>query len=287
MFKGSAVQHPQKWRETCDPYSLNYHIFKLEEVLGYPHAGNDVFYVKGLYNQKEVTAYIKVARQKGAAIENDVRIAGQLDWESVPKVIDWDFGETPFSVTLERPGKRLSVIVGDNADKASLAYMKKYGEALGQIHSITDISASPVADRRFFHAPSGEELESLGLKSLASFFKNRPENPVTVFCHGDFHYANVLWNEGQISGILDFELAGFGNRDFDIAWATALRPEQKFLKTDEELQQFLDGYSKYGNYDYSAIKYYTAQIYVHFLQFSKDNSEYCSYVYKWLKNICE
>jgi len=286
LGENTSVQ-PQKWRETCDPFALNYHSFELKEILGYPHAGNDVFYARGIYGGKEVNAYIKAARQKGAAIENDVRISKQLRWEAVPRVIDCDFGETPFSVTLERPGKRLSVIVGDNADMASLEYMGEYGRSLGRIHSLTDIDASPVADRRFFHAPSSAELEKLGLLPLAKFFENAPESAVTVFCHGDFHYANVLWNEGHISGILDFELAGFGNRDFDIAWATALRPGQKFFKTAGELERFLAGYSELGDYDPAAIKYYTAQIYVHFLQFSGDDAEYCGYVRAWLKANCE
>lgn len=285
--ENETFQHPQKWRETCDPYSLNFHSFQLQEILGYPHAGNDVFHVRGRHHGQEVTAYLKVARQKGASIQNDVEIMNQLHWNSVPQVLDWDFGERPFSVTLERPGRRLSVIVGDNADMASLAYMRKYGEALGQIHSIAHISASPVADRRFFHRPSGEELEKLGLMSLANFFENRPEGAVTVFCHGDFHYANVLWDQGQISGILDFELAGFGNRDFDIAWATALRPGQKFLKTGEELRQFLAGYSRYGDYSPQAVQYYMAQIYVHFLQFSQKDEAYCAYARAWLQSACQ
>lgn len=40
------------------------------ELIGYPHAGNDVFHVKGIYQQEEIEAYIKVARQLGADIEN-------------------------------------------------------------------------------------------------------------------------------------------------------------------------------------------------------------------------
>ena len=67
-------KHPDKWRNTIDPFTLNYHNFRLVEVMGYPHAGNDVFHVKGVYNNEEITAYIKVARQKGAAIENEVAI---------------------------------------------------------------------------------------------------------------------------------------------------------------------------------------------------------------------
>ena len=40
------MKHPEKWRDTEDPYSLPYKNFSLLEVIGYPHAGNDVFQVK-------------------------------------------------------------------------------------------------------------------------------------------------------------------------------------------------------------------------------------------------
>ena len=43
------MNFPTKWRETVDPFSLKFAKFKLVEVLGYPHAGNDVFYVKGCF----------------------------------------------------------------------------------------------------------------------------------------------------------------------------------------------------------------------------------------------
>ena len=45
--------HPAKWRETIDPFELDYHHFRLTEILGYPHAGNDVFHAKGIYQQQE------------------------------------------------------------------------------------------------------------------------------------------------------------------------------------------------------------------------------------------
>ncbi len=41
------IDFPDKWREMVDPFTLKYNQFKLMEVLGYPHAGNDVFYAKG------------------------------------------------------------------------------------------------------------------------------------------------------------------------------------------------------------------------------------------------
>ena len=91
------MRHPDKWRETIDPFSLPYKSFKPVEILGYPHAGNDVFHAKGMFEGKEVRAYIKAARQKGAAIENEVEILSLLHSSIYPAVIDHDPGGTPFS----------------------------------------------------------------------------------------------------------------------------------------------------------------------------------------------
>lgn len=278
-------KHPDKWRNTIDPFTLNYHDFRLVEVIGYPHAGNDVFHVKGVYNNEKITAYIKVARQKGAAIENEVAILRQFDLPIIPLVLDADFDEHPFSITSDMPGLRLSNIVGNNDDMASLEYMEEYGETLGKIHT-SKVTASPVADRRFFHIPTDEMLDKLDLNFLKAYFANVPTEIATVFCHGDFHYANLLWSNHHISGILDFELSGYGNRDFDIAWSLILRPGQRFLKTEKEKSLFLSGYAKHGQYNISNIHYYMAQIYVYFLSFCGDDTEYCKYVREWLLKNC-
>ena len=90
-----------------------------------------------------------------------------------------------------------------------------------------------------------------------------------------------------LSGILDFELAGYGNRDFDIAWVLFLRPGQKFLKSDIEQQEFLKGYARCGKYDLAAVHYYMVQCYVYYLQFSSNDKEYCEYMHKWISNLTE
>lgn len=282
---GKYFSHPAKWRDTIDPYTLNYHLFQLKEILGYPHAGNDVFHVKGILGGEEITAYIKAERQTGAAVENEAAIIRQINDLAVPRILDADFGDQPFIVSRELPGMRLSVIVGENKDLLSLEYMEEYGEMLGRIHSLT-ISANSVADRKFFHVPSREILEKLDLAYLNEYFENIPPAGKTVFCHGDFHYANLLWEDHHISGILDFELAGYGDRDFDIALAILLRPGQKFLKTREEQKQFFKGYAKYGEYNWKNIQFYMAQCYVYFLSFSGSDEKYCSYVKAWLRDHC-
>ena len=94
---------PAKWRETCDPFALNFTRFRLVEVLGYPHAGNDVFHVRGLLDGHEATAYLKVARQPGADIEREIALLAQLCEPIYPKVLDHGASPAPWSLTEELP----------------------------------------------------------------------------------------------------------------------------------------------------------------------------------------
>lgn len=276
------MKHPDKWRDTIDPFTLPYKDFKPIEILGYPHAGNDVFYVKGVINRKEIFAFVKAARQNGADIANEVFILSQLNLNTTPTVVDYCLDGIPYVVTEELIGERLSTIVGDNNTMESISYLEEYGAALAKLHQMP-IKSSPVKDRKYFHKPSKELLESLNLKELEDCFTLRSNDENQCFCHGDFHYANILWNNHHISGILDFELAGLGNKEFDIAWALFRRPGQKFLLTDIEMQEFLKGYRKYGDCREETIKTYMAQCYVYFLDRCKEDIEYCAYVRDWLK----
>ena len=275
-------QHPSRWRETCDPYSLPYHDFQLTEVLGYPHARNDVFHVRGVYCGRPVIAYVKAARQDPGALQRDVSVLAQLDAPVYPRVLD--HGEI-FSVTEALPGNRLSVILGENTAMASMQYMEEYGAALARIHQLHP-SAPQQAERRYHHRPPAELLTQLGLTQLEDFFAAAPPSSPAVFCHGDFHYANLLWQDGQISGILDFELSGYGSRDYDIAWAMFCRPGQRFLNTPAEQRLFLQGYATHGEYSEDAVRYYMAQNYVYFLQYSGDAPEYARYIRAWLADNC-
>ncbi|MBO4879847.1 MAG: aminoglycoside phosphotransferase family protein [Clostridia bacterium] len=281
--------YPEKWRETCDPFALPFTEFRLTEILGYPHAGNDVFRVRGIYRGEEVTAYIKAARNGNGsapgAILREAALLKQLEDPLFPKLIDCGAGDIPFSVTLEMPGERLSAILGDNIGLASMEYLAEYGEALARLHRL-HIEVPPVPDRRFFHAPGEEILSRFGLSGLSAFFASAPKTAARCFCHGDCHYANVLFAEKRVSAILDFELAGFGDRDFDIAWALFLRPGQRFLRTDEERREFLRGYARIGKYDINAVRFYMAQCYAWFLPIGADDADYCEYALNEIKKFC-
>lgn len=276
--------HPAKWRDTVDPFSLHYHTFKPLEILGYPAARNDVFHVRGSYNGEEITAYIKAARAKDANIENEIALLRQLPLEHIPRVLDDGANPVSFSVTSAMPGHRLSVLVGANEHDAALEYMEAYGEALARIHQLTP-AAGKTPDRKFRHTPPDALLEKLCLTSYAKYFSCPPAKGEQVFCHGDFHYANILWQDKQISGILDFELSGYGDRDFDIAWAIFRRHGQTFMKTEAEMQHFLRGYAKHGVYCLDSVIFYMAQNYVYFMDAADGDEDYCNYARSWLKRL--
>ena len=82
---------------------------------------------------------------------------------------------------------------------------------------------------------------------------------------------------------MDFELAGIGIKEFDIAWAIILRPGQKFLKTSIEVETFLNGYKKLGTFNREYVKYYMILIYSWFYKIGDE--EYKKFVLNLLNKM--
>ena len=281
------MKHPEKWRETIDPFSLPYNHFTLNEVFGYPHAGNDVFQANGIYNNQKVAVFIKAARQRGADLKREIETISQLGWSILPQIIDYDEEQALFVVTLAKDGERLSTILGDNANHESWDYLYEYGQTLARLHQTVG-EFPDVKDRIYFHIPAQEYLERKGLRFVYDFLiTHQPKDVHRCFCHGDFHYANILWKEKHISAILDFELSGMGNREFDMAWALIQRPGQRFLNTSEEIEQFLDGYRSVASFSMNHLKYYMVLIYSRFYDYGKHCDGYQNYVMDILCSLCQ
>lgn len=250
------MKHPDKWRETADPFAVPFQRFRLEKILGYPHAGNDVFHVEGIWENQRCRGYLKIQRQAGADLAREAELLATLPLSTVPEVLEWSTGPVCWLLTKEAPGERLSAILGNNEDLASTKYLPRYGQELAVLHGL-DQKAPPVADRRFFHLPQDGHFLKWHLEDAAEYLKSRhPEGESRVFVHGDFHYANLLWQDGRLSAILDWELAGQGSREFDMAWAVFRRPGQRFLNDWEEVEAFLAGYAQKQPFSPKAFCWY-------------------------------
>lgn len=275
------MKHPEKWRDTVDPFLLPYRSFEPKRVIGYPHAGNDVFQMAGIYQGREVEAFVKVARQRGADIQREADTIAALGWALAPQVIDFGTEEPPFLVTLAKEGERLSTLYAAEPNLPIMDCLYEYGQTLARLHQ-TAGQFEAVKDRSYFHTPPKERLAAQGLSFVYDYLvAHAPTEVHSCFCHGDFHYANLLWKDNHISAILDFELSGIGNREFDIAWAVILRLGQQFLRSEAELERFLEGYSSVGTFDPKLVKYYMILIYSRF--YGIENREYREYVMEFLR----
>ena len=247
-------RQPEKWRETIDPFTLPLERFRLVEVLGYPHAGNDVFYASGEYEDQPCTAFLKVERQNGADLGNEAAVLRTLDYPYKPRLLEYVPGPPACLVTEECEGKRLSVILKEAGRSDGLEYMEPYSAALAELHRL-DVPWADVKPRRFFDLPHPDYLAKHRLEDFAAYLSaHPPEGESRCFVHGDFHYANILWRDGRVAAVLDYELSGRGVREFDLAWAVLLRPGQEFLKTTGEIERFLKGYGL--PFSYPAFRYY-------------------------------
>lgn len=275
------MQQPEKWKDTIDPFTIKFNNFELIEVLGYPHARNDVFYCKGKSLGKELYCFIKYSSKPDSDILNETETIKALNFNILPEIVDYD-KDGKFIITKEVDGERLSYILQTSKDK-SINYMFEYGKTLAQIHS-NKINCNKVKHRKFFNIPSLDYLKEYNIDFIYKFLQeNKPEQINECFCHGDFHYANILWKNNKIVAVLDWELSGIGNKEFDIAWAIINRPSQKFLKTDKEVNEFLKGYKSINKCNKEFIKYYMILIYSHFISVNKNNKPYQEFVRKWLK----
>lgn len=279
------MKQPDKWRETMDPFSLRFNDFYLEKILGYPHAGNDVFYVRGLGKDgQDTTAFLKVERQKTADIEREISIIEKLDLPFLPTIIDYSFDTPKYVLTKEAKGERLSYILGDNENMESLKYMEAYGELLAQIHNV-QMESEPTKPRDF--TLPREFYVNNKLEYIEEYLMETKIQDTKCFIHGDCHYANILWKDYKVSCLLDYELSGYGSREYDLAWALVLRPGQKFLKTEREREIFLKSYSRYHNYSKEAFNYYMVLFGTFFYRISpgKENEEYRNALISMIKDI--
>ena len=84
------MQQPKKWKETIDPFSIRFNNFKLQEVLGYPHARNDVFYCKGVVDAHETLCFVKYASKKDSNVAKEIATIKALDFDFLPEIVDHD-----------------------------------------------------------------------------------------------------------------------------------------------------------------------------------------------------
>ena len=130
----------------------------------------------------------------------------------------------------------------ESPDRA--AYIEGAAEMLAQIHE-TPVEGLPELPARreplpeaFDYWPQGPEWEELKTNLQQASFA--PFSGKTVLCHGDFWPENILWQEGRITGVLDWEDAALGDPLSDLACS---RLEFRYRFGISGMQQFTEAYA--------------------------------------------
>jgi len=286
----------EKWRDSLiDINDIDFKNISFEKVISYPPAGNDVFECVGKMDNKNINFIVKSERGKFANFENEINVLPKLKNIPVPNIIESGKVKNYTYIVLSKiEGDKLSDIFKEN-DVSTLQrhnYLFKYGLTLANIHNIK-LDRVQARQRPINDYPSTEvykDLDKWELSIINYLKETRPnEFKFDTFIHGDFHYGNILWENNEISGILDWEYSGIGFKEQDIAWALILRPGQKFMNNYDDIKSFLEGYNSNGKYNSELLKWCLINGSMHFYLMNKNgkDKDYLDYLHNFINELIE
>jgi aminoglycoside phosphotransferase (APT) family kinase protein len=151
----------------------------------------------------------------------------------------------------------------DFAPAALSDYLRPFATQLARIHALdgshADLSFLPrqaqtTADR--LRAQSGRVDDTLGIgpigETLAAAWP-LPRGNAAVLLHGDYWPGNLLWREGQLVGVLDWEDAQVGDPLADVANS---RLEILWAFGSAAMQQFTAQYQALTTLDFANLPYW-------------------------------
>jgi aminoglycoside phosphotransferase (APT) family kinase protein len=138
----------------------------------------------------------------------------------------------PFYLMRRIAGEALGIRITRQGPQPALA------EALAQELARIDTIAPPQADLEFLQPVSASPaLDAVALYrryldempephpvlewTLRWLETNAPPASETVLCHRDFRTGNYMVDDGELTGVLDWEFAGWGDPHEDVAWFCA------------------------------------------------------------------
>ena len=255
--------------------------FIIIEEISYPHASNEITEVKAIYKSEIRNFIIKVSRREDSYLERESLILSTINYRLVPHIIIEGLYNDRYYIVMEKvDGERMSEL--NLTGRLTLEHYKTFGASLGEIHQ-EDAVLLQAPSRRFHEVLEFDEFVNNVVNPWLK--ANEPKSKDICFCHGDHHYANVLFGSSNEYTVLDWELAGMGFREFDIAWALVLRPGQEFFKEAVEEFAFLEGYSSKSSYNSDNFKWAKVLISSHFYKIGIENSnhEYVEFLRNQIK----
>jgi aminoglycoside phosphotransferase (APT) family kinase protein len=142
------------------------------------------------------------------------RIAGVTQAHRIVRSDTLGGGRTPLAAALGRELARLHSIIPPRDDLArdDLAFLGGVPTIPAANRAIASLRAA--LDQQ----PTGRPILEWGLRHLE---RHAPPPGDVVLCHNDFRTGNFMVDEAGITGVLDWEFAGWGDPHEDIGWLCA------------------------------------------------------------------
>ncbi len=283
----------EKWRESLiNIEDIDFKNIDFKKIISYPPAGNDVFECIGTYQNKDINFIVKSERGKFAFFDNEINILNKIENDfKVPHVIEsGKVNDHTYIVLSKIEGEKLSDIFKEQENISKEKYLYNYGVELAKVHnySINWIKAKLRDINDYPKIELYKEFDNWE-ESIVDYLKMTKPSKIeyNTFIHGDFHYGNILWNNYEVTGILDWEYSGMGFKEQDIAWALILRPGQKFMDDINDYESFLDGYKSLGSYNEDNLKWCLINGLMHFylMNKTKDDKEYLEKIKKLISKL--
>lgn len=157
----------------------------------------------------------------GAVIGKPFTILRRLAGTAEPRQVLRQIADLDESGEVENPGDVLAFHLGQEIARlhcvtpeqpaSSLAFLAPAGK---------DLITQRVTDyrRRLDHLPEAQPVLEWALNWIED---HAPANERITLCHRDFRLGNIMIADGALSGILDFEFAGWSDPDEDLGWFCA------------------------------------------------------------------
>lgn len=151
----------------------------------------------------------------GDAVSHEVKTLQTLRDNGLP-VAQTYFSNSEFYVLEYLPG------APDLNPTDPSGHLKQYAERLAEIHQVnvegSGLEFLPSYGFRIWEPEEElvEELRESEIRRALEAFGEPKLNPVG-FRHGDYWPGNLLWEEGKLTGVIDWENANLGDPIFDLA----------------------------------------------------------------------
>jgi aminoglycoside phosphotransferase (APT) family kinase protein len=99
------------------------------------------------------------------------------------------------------------------------AWASQLGSALARIHAspAPDVAGMPSVFQRREAGASREALSGPAARTVAAGWESLTSGPF-VLCHGDYYSGNTVWDDGTLTGVVDWPCAAAGPPGFDVGW---------------------------------------------------------------------